>query len=84
AREEEEFQAADCCHICHGTLNDDSVRDHDHLTGKFRGAAHNGCNLQWRLDPKRYKLPIFFHNLRGYDSHLLVKAFAKQEKWAGR
>ena len=84
AREEDEFQAADCCHICRGALNADSVRDHDHLTGKFRGAAHNACNLQWRLDPKRYKLPIFFHNLRGYDSHLLVKAFARQEEWAGR
>jgi hypothetical protein len=85
ALEEDEFQASDCCHICGGACpSEDAVRDHDHLTGTFRGAAHNSCNLQWRLDPKKYKLPVFLHNLRGYDSHLLVKAFAKQEMSGGR
>jgi hypothetical protein len=78
-----------CCHICKGAFSPSvsarmAVRDHDHLTGKYRGAAHSSCNLQWRLDPKTYKLPVFFHNLRGYDSHLLVKAFADQEESAGR
>src|SRR5208283_4035927 len=47
----------------------DKVRDHDHFTGDYRGAAHAKCNFQLR---KMYKLPVFFHNLRGYDSHLLV------------
>ena len=49
------------------------VRDHDHLTGKFRGAAHNRCNLRMK---KSYKIPVFFHNFRGYDSHLIVKGMA--------
>ena len=87
--EEADFRAATTCHICSGAFDPSTsaksaVRDHDHLTGTFRGAAHSACNLQWRLDVVKYKLPVFFHNLRGYDSHLLVKAFARQEATAGR
>ena len=29
----------------------DSVRDHDHMTGKYRGAAHNECNFKLELNP---------------------------------
>ena len=49
------------------------MRDHDHYTGKFRGAAHNRCNNAMR---RTYKIPVFFHNLRGYDSHLIAIALA--------
>ena len=41
------------CHICNEELGKDKVRDHFHLSGKFRGAAHDGCNL-------KYKVPKFF------------------------
>ena len=44
----------------------------------FRGAAHQSCNLNYRINPKKWKLPIFFHNLRGYDGHLLIKAAHKR------
>jgi len=49
----------------------EKVRDHDHLTGKYRGAAHNHCNWMYR---KQFKIPVFFHNLRNYDGHLIVRA----------
>ena len=57
----------------------DSVRDHCHITGRFRGAAHNACNLKLRLNPKTTTIPVVFHNLRGYDSHLLMQAISKVE-----
>ena len=37
------------CHICNEILGKDKVRDHCHLTGKFRGAAHEDCNLTYRV-----------------------------------
>ena len=54
------------------TVGEQKVRDHDHLTGRFRGAAHSKCNL----NAQQYKkLVVFLHNFRGYDSHLIVRAF---------
>ena len=70
AKEMEEFDEAIECWICHGELGLDKVRDHCHLTGVYRGAAHNKCNLQYRR-PKF--IPVVFHNLSGYDSHLFIK-----------
>ena len=65
------FNEATQCSICNGLFNDplDRVRDHDHLTGKFRGVAHNNCNLQLQ---QTKKIPVFLHNFRGYDSHLIT------------
>ena len=68
------FNAADDCFICGQPLGTDRVRDHCHLSGKFRGAAHNLCNLNYKL-PKFF--PVIFHNLSGYDSHLFIKKLAK-------
>ena len=84
---EEAFKEAKLCHICDQMVTeDDKVRDHDHLTGQYRGAAHNKCNLQYRwskVNPLKrfgFKIPVVFHNLRGYDCHLLMEAFGKYEK----
>ena len=56
-----------------------TVRDHCHITGKYWGAAHNACNLKLLLNPKTTTIPVVFHNLRGYDSHLLMQAISKVE-----
>ena len=48
----------------------DRVRDHCHVSGKFRGAARSQSNLQAR---NNYESPIFVHNLKGYDAHLLFE-----------
>ena len=54
------------------------VRDHDHISGEFRGAAHNICNLvEGVKNTKKYKVPVFFHNLKGYDSHLIITKAAE-------
>ncbi|XP_066916398.1 uncharacterized protein [Clytia hemisphaerica] len=54
--------------------NQIKVRDHNHVTGKYRGPAHSICNLQLRINPKKIKIPVVFHNLKGYDSHLILSA----------
>lgn len=61
------------CHICGETideLTDKKVLDHDHITGQYRGAAHNSCNLNYQY-PKF--LNVYFHNGKNYDFHYLVR-----------
>jgi len=74
------FEKAGECWICKDPFEDGDkkVRDHCHYSGKFRGAAHNKCNL---LFQKPRHVPVIFHNLAGYYSHLFIKSFGKtQEK----
>jgi hypothetical protein len=109
SEEEKEFQKSEICHICEEKFKtaQERVRDHDHLTGKFRGAAHSDCNLnfnygvddryeelkrdedepedllvndrpkkkfkQYRKKPIKWKVPVFFHNLKNYDGHFIVQ-----------
>ena len=53
------------------------VRYHCHITGKFRGSAHQECNLKLRIKPENLKIPVVFHNLRGYDSHFIMQQIGK-------
>ena len=53
------------------------VRDHDHYTGKYRGAAHSICNLRYKV-PK--EIPVVFHNGSTYDYHFIIKQLAKEFK----
>ena len=69
-QDEEIYNNSQICWICNEELNTDKVRDHCRITGKFRGALHNQCNLKLKI-PK--KLPIIFHNLEGYDGHIIFK-----------
>ena len=73
--DEEKFLKANECYICNKkyTDKDIKVRDHCHITGKYRGSAHQECNLQLRLNPEEVKIPVIFHNLRGYDSHFITQ-----------
>ena len=68
--EAEGFNKATKCWICKKDSNDDKVRDHCHFTGRYRGAAHNSCNLEYK---KPKYIPVVFHNLSNYDSHLFIK-----------
>ena len=49
---------------------DEKVRDHCHISGKFRGAAHFSCNGNFKISKK---VPVVFHNLKGYDGHFIMK-----------
>ena len=76
--EEEEhlLQQSNSCWICKKLIDNDEekVRDHCHVTGKFRGAAHWDCNINFQLTKK---VPVTSHNLRGYDSHLIFNELDK-------
>lgn len=75
-REEAMFRKSTVCHICEKTFecDDDKVRDHCHMSGVFRGAAHSECNKKFQTSKV---LPIGFHNL-DYDSHFLIEQLASQ------
>ena len=80
ADDEVHFECAQACNACQQILVDDSdrVRDHCHFTGVYRGVAHNACNLNYRISPKSWKLPIIIHNLKGYDGHLIVTSLKSE------
>lgn len=82
--EEKQFEETTFCHICkkdfdieHSELR---VRDHCHITGLFRGAAHRFCNLEYQ---NSRTIPIIMHNLSGYDSHLLIRKLGCKKQLPG-
>ena len=79
---ETDFQKATKCYICDikYTDKDIHVRDHCHITGKFRGSAHQDCNLKLQMKPDNIKIPVIFHNLRGYDSHFIMQQIGEIAK----
>ena len=70
------FQQSNSCWICKKLIDSDEkkVRDHCHVTGKFRGAAHWNCNINFQLTQN---VPVIFHNLKDYDSHLIFNELDK-------
>ena len=70
------FRLSNKCWICDKLYAewDNKVRDHDRVTDKYRGSAHKNCNINLRLTKK---IPVVFHNLRSYGSHLLMQEIGK-------
>ena len=69
------------CNICRNKFNNNTdnkeyqkVRGLDHYTGKYRGAAHRKCNLEYKV-PK--EIPVVFHNGSKYDYHFIIRELAK-------
>ena len=69
-KEEYLFQQSNNCWICKKIIDNEAekVRDHRHITGTFWGSAHWDCNINFQLTKK---IPVIFHNLKGYASHLI-------------
>ena len=70
------------CHICYKPFEgkNPKVRDHCHFTGKYRGPAHSLCDLRYRISSY---IPVVFHNLSGYDTHLFIRELGKKSKDIG-
>ena len=76
-KDKDDFEKARVCWICRKEFGESKKqRDHCHFTGKYRGAAHVKCNLQFK---KPKFTPVIFHNLSGYDAHLFVKNLGRTE-----
>lgn len=77
--EKKNYEEATTCHICDKPIENvlEKVCDHDHMSGAYRGAAHMTCNINYK-EPKF--VPIVFHNLSNYDSHLFIKTFALENE----
>ena len=74
--EEDNYNKENICYICKKDFNNDTkVRDHCQFTGKYRGAAHNTCNLRYKI-PKN--IPVIFHNGSTYDYHFVIKELARE------
>ncbi|KYM95685.1 hypothetical protein ALC62_13666 [Cyphomyrmex costatus] len=75
----QKFNSATHCHICEKPFapGDERARDHCHLTGRYRGPAHKGCNVNYK---DSLYIPVVFHNLSGYDAHFVIKEIATKFK----
>ena len=80
--DKEDFKHAKNCFICGEKFRMNyknakeaekyrKVRDHCHFTGTYRGCAHNVCNLNFCN--RYFKIPVFFHNMKNYDGHLIIQ-----------
>ena len=76
AEENEEFERSNICWICDKLINidDNKVRDHYHITGEYWGSSHWKCNINLKITKK---VPVIFHNLKGFGSHLIFKELSK-------
>ena len=71
--DEIEYKKSKSCFYCNAKYDKDNikVRHHNHITGEFINPCCNNCNLQFKI--KKF-VPVYIHNLKGYDSHFLVPA----------
>ena len=79
SEEKNHHENAESCYVCENNFTSENrkVRDHCHVTGNYRGASCNKCNLGMKLTKT---IPVIFHNLKGYDSHLLLPELGKFNK----
>ena len=75
-KDNEDFESSTKFWICDNDYidTDVKVRDHYLITGKYRGSTHRDCNINVKLN---HKIPVVFHNLKDYDSHLIMQELGK-------
>ena len=77
--DEEDFRNNNICRFCEKNIESDKVRDHCHLTGKYRRQAHSICNINVTQDQSNF-IPFIFHNFSNYDCHMFFKKLVDKKK----
>ena len=75
----QDFENNNICRYCEKCIETDKVRDHCHLTGKYRGPAHNECNLQVKQKDSNF-ITIGLHKFSNYDCHMFFKTLVDRKK----
>ena len=70
--DQEDFKNNNICRFCEKIIESDKVRDHCHLTGKYRGPAHSKCNINVTQDQSNF-IPFMFHNFSNYHCQMFFK-----------
>ena len=70
--EQENFININICRFCEKNIESEKVRDHCHLTGKYRGRAHSKCNINLTQEQSNF-IPFVFHNFSNYVCHMFFK-----------
>ena len=76
--DEEDYKNNNICRFCEKFIEFDKVRDHCHLTGKYRGPAHNTCNINVTQKQSNF-IPFIFHNFSNYDCHMFFKKLVEKK-----
>ena len=77
--DEEDFKNSTFCWCCEIPLDGRGVRDHCHLTGKYRGAAYEKCNRNVKHKQSKF-IPLMFHNFSNYNCHLFFKTLVDKNQ----
>ena len=78
----DDFNRSNKCYICNENYVEGvkPMKDHCRITGRYLGSAHDACSSKLRMNPDKIRVPVIFHNLRGYDSHLIMQQIGKIAK----
>ena len=71
-KDEEDYRSNNICRFCEKNIESDNVRDHCHLTGNYRGVAHNKCNINVTQKQSNF-IPFIFHNFSNYDCQMFFE-----------
>ena len=77
------FNESSECYMCKVKYveGEKPVMDHCRITGKYMGSAHDACCSKLRINADKIRVPVIFHHLRGYDSHLIMQQIGKIAKY---
>ena len=75
-RDNQIFHSSNKCWVCDKLFDvgGSKARDPCDITGRYRCSGHWSCNINLRLITN---VPVIFHSLRGYDSHLIIQEIGK-------